>query len=166
MSEPKIKHKRNVNYYNRLKQASNQSTKIGYFNDSPRHKNAGEKNTTYTITDLAIIHEYGNSKGNIPPRPFMQLSYTGNKKLITKTTAQLYADALMGRLNVPTAGKRVGLLVEGLVKDTLTYGKLTLKPLSKNYKKRPSGAKVTSSSVPLTDEGTLKNAVSSKIVKG
>lgn len=167
MPENKVVHKKNKAFYNRLKRIGKQSVEIGYFSDSEPQKNPKKKaKRIYTLTELAVIHELGNAKGNIPSRPFMQITFNDNKKDIKERASALYADAIYGKIRVPTAGKRVGLAVERAIKKTFKEGATKFTPLSVNYKKRPSGTPVTDSSVPLTDEGTLKNAVSSRVKEG
>lgn len=159
----KVKRKKNVNYYKRLERANKQETLVGFFSDSGVHPNSKDG---YTITQLAIIHEYGHVGAGIPARPFMQTAYKNNRNEIKKSTAKLYADAIMGKIGVPTAGKRVGVIVKRHIKKTMREGKTHFEALSENYKKRPSGAKVTKSSIPLIDSGEMLKAVDSRVTKG
>lgn len=153
----KVKRKKNVNFRNRIKLAGRQQVKVGYFKDAEKHENSKD----LTITQLAIVMEFGNDKMNVPARPFVRTTFASNKAKIRKASVLFYAQAIKGNYSVKMAGNKIGALVEGMVKMNFTKGKF--KNLSENYKVRPSGQKVTDRSKVLIDTGTLRNSVSYRV---
>lgn len=128
-----------------------------------------DKQGNITLAQLAVIHEFGSPKNNIPSRPFMRLTFEKHR---TK-----YAQFLKGKLDEIAAGtidiKRVldllGLMVASDMKATIAHGSL-LKPLAKSTiaartlptKSGKKSRKINRKVRPLFDTGQLIKAISYK----
>ena len=118
-----------------------------------------------TVAEVALWNEYGTY--NIPSRPFLRQTVEKNEDTMKQMAAiQLQAIA-DGRQNAEGALKNTGLLMKGMIQDTITTGsfapnaKITVEGGWMRSKK--SGkvfyVKGKNSSHPLIDTGRLRQSV-------
>jgi len=128
---------------------------IGHFSDSGKTED-GE----IDLAELMATHELGSKKMNIPARPVHGRTFRANEAKMRKLIVKLSAEVMMGGMRPEVAMALLGNFYEGALKEAFT--KFKFKKLSANYKKRPSGKKVTPNSIPLVDTGNLRGAITWK----
>lgn len=123
---------------------------VGYPSPSPKHKGA-----LISVAGLAIVHEFGSEKQNIPARPFMRQTVKHTEAERPKKIAQFYRAVKRGRIKAKDALKALGVWYEGEIQRTIDRGNFA--PLS------PATIAQKRSSKPLIDTGELKRSVTSKV---
>lgn len=143
------------NFVKGYQQSEGATVTVGHHSDSGKTKD-GE----IGLAELMATLNFGSKKNNLPARDVYGTTFTDNKRKITKTIVMIQAMMASGKIPVQIGLNRMGAYYEGLLKKQFTKRKFA--KLSPNYKKRPSGAKVTEASIPMVDTAILRNAIAYK----
>lgn len=108
------------------------------------------------IASLAIIHEFGSPKNNLPARPVMRQTNQRHSKALQGVTRRILVSIYEGRLLPTQALRQLGVFWEGKIKQTFRDGMFA--PL------RPATIAKKGSSKPLIDSGQLRQSVTSRVV--
>jgi hypothetical protein len=119
-----------------------------------------------TVAGIGAVHEFGSRDGKIPARSFIVKPLMDHQKEIDEATRK-DAAILLEKGEVKRVFKSLGLHCENQMQAAFdTSGDGAWRPLSENYKVRPSGQPVTEGSQPLLDTGELRRAIASKVGGG
>lgn len=124
-----------------FKDLNNAYTAVGF----PGEDNTNVEGESFTVAELAAVHEYGRKDGSIPSRPFMRQTYDNNQPGIEKQRAILFEEVIMKKGNPKKWLGRLGEWYAGRVIKTIDAGRFT--PLAN------STVKAKGSSKPLVDTG-------------
>ena len=118
-------------------------------------------NSKYTVAQVGIIQELGNSAVNIPPRPFMETTLNTNRKKYGKmleNAAKAHTTLKGGKTGSVEANLRtIGAIAVRDVKTTIT----TLsEPANAPYTIKKKGA-----DNPLIESGQMRNSITFRIEK-
>jgi hypothetical protein len=139
-----------------LKQSKPITVTIGHHSDSGKTKDG-----KIGLAELMATFEFGSKKNNLPARPVYATTFSDNKRTIMKTIILIQARMASGQIPLAVGVRRIGEFYVRLLKKQFTKRKFA--KLSPNYKKRPSGQKVTSASIPMIDTSGLRNAIDYKV---
>lgn len=157
MSFKVVKHKTSLTAILKdIKDMDNDYVAVGLFS-----KGAGKNYDTNLAMRMAHF-EKGSAKAHLPSRPVFGTTLKDRKTEVKKEMALLWADILNGKTSKKEAYNKLGKLYAEMLKEQFTRRKFAA--LSPNYKIRPSGKKVTSSSIPLLDTHTMQKAITHKVV--
>lgn len=122
-----------------------------------------EDNLAYRM----IVHELGYTvpraygggpKVTIPKRPVFHTCFLDNRQQIHNFMyKELLPRVMLGKIDIKQAKEMLGAWYSGKLKEQ--FRKKKFAKLSRYYLVRPSGKKVTSSSIPLIDTGEMRNAI-------
>lgn len=161
----------------KLKQdLSNKSVKVGVMGKADRSrggKAAGPGENTRPIgnVELAVIHEYGAPKANIPARSFLWSTMKVNRKAYADLIASLQKGIINKKLTVSQALNLLGMRVANDAKNRIADGSIkqdlaesTLahrmrKAASAIKKKHKQGIEGPANVRALLDSGQLKNSI-------
>lgn len=119
-------------------------------------------NSKYTVAQVGIIQELGNSSVNIPPRPFMEKTLNVNRKKYGKmleNAAKVQTTLKNGKVGSVEANlKTIGTIAVRDVKTEIT--KSTNWVENAPYTKKKKG-----SDKPLIHTNQMRNSIRSRIVK-
>ena len=116
-----------------------------------------------TLAGIGAVHEFGNRTRKIPERSFIRAPLRDHQEEISRTV-QGNGQTRLEAGDIKGIFKDIGIACEQQIQaafDTSGDGKWA--PLSENYRIRPSGKPVTSSSKQLIDTGALRKAITSKV---
>ena len=131
--------------------------KVGF----PYEKNPLHEDSHIKVAELAVVHEYGSEKRNIPARPFMRETGKRERKNVARLYAAMYPLFLRGELTLRQFLARLGVYYAAEMKETITeHGKGLFKPLRHSTIARKKG-----STTPLLDTAGMKNAITSVVTK-
>jgi phage gpG-like protein len=116
----------------------------------------GNQNRSMTVAHLASVHEFGVPSQNIPSRPFMAQAFNKNKSKLKKVIRQLVSDIFKGSIKTDGALRKLGVIHQGQVRETITSGSFT--PLKTATVRRKGSSK------PLQDTGRLKQSIDFEVV--
>lgn len=143
---------------------------VGWPGKGPKHKKversttkAGKKRakassaeSSMTIAQIAVIHEFGAPAAGIPARPVMQETNRRSRDKLNALRIKLVREIYRGQITPEQALKQMGVFWEGEIKSTFRRG--TFNPL------KAATIKAKGSSQPLIDSGQLRNSVTSRVV--
>ena len=107
------------------------------------------------VATLAVIHEFGSPKNNIPARPVMRQTNQRHSRELQSIMPALLRRIYAGRILPSKALAQLGVFWEGKIKQTFRDGVFV--PL------RPATIARKGSSKPLIDSGQLRQSVTSII---
>jgi len=107
--------------------------------------------------------ELGSARAHLPSRPVFQTTLSDRKSEIKKFMKDLWSDVLLGKIAKKKAYGKLGKEYEGMLKAQFTRRKFAA--LSPFYKIRPSGRRVTPSSIPLLDTNKMRDSITYKVVE-
>lgn len=110
------------------------------------------------VATIAIIHEFGSPKNNLPARPVMRQTNQRHARELQGFTRRLLLAIYGGRILPSKALAQLGVFWEGKIKQTFRDG--VFAPL------RPATIARKGSSKPLIDSGQLRQSVTSVVVGG
>jgi phage gpG-like protein len=116
-------------------------TKVGF----PIEMTEKHEDSDTTMQTIAVVHEFGSPKNNVPARPYMRPAFDNNVKQLETMQLSAYNKALAG-VNPLKAIGRVGLFMQNKIKDAITA--VTTPAL-----------KVRIGGKPLVDSGQFRNSV-------
>ena len=123
-----------------------------------------------SVTQIAMVHEFGSRKRNIPARPTLRPTFDKNRRRYRKLLAAEYGRMIDGKISVARALIAVGLQAEGDVKLAITKLKSPrLKRSTILGKSRTIGQKSRRKSFeqsagnPLIDTGIMRDRVTHKL---
>jgi len=122
-------------------------TKVGVQSGTPASADAAPLD----MAQLAAVHEFGSSDGNIPARPFMAMTFANTTKARNKLISNLIRRVQDRRLRPSQAIALLGEWYEGQVKKTV-----------RDLRDPPNAASTVAakgSSNPLVDEGRLIGSI-------
>ena len=105
------------------------------------------------VARLAIIHEFGSPKNNLPARPVMRQTNQRHARELQPILAGMLRRIYAGRILPSKALAQLGVFWEGKIKQTFRDG--VFAPL------RPATIARKGSSKPLIDSGQLRQSVTS-----
>lgn len=109
-----------------------------------------------TVLEIAVYHEFGAPKRDLPERSFMRASYDENVKKYGKLQYELFKKLVDGTISLDQALDIAGLMIQTDIKKFLTDGKV--KPESRRAMN--DGGKT------LIDTAQMLNSITYKKVKG
>jgi len=115
-----------------------------------------------TNAEVGSIHEFGSFSKGIEKRSFLKDTITIKKKEIRHAIVGEIKDVSVGKKTKTLALARIGLVIEGFVIDSFNTGgfgkwaKLSLKTIAQKTK---NSTKI------LVDTSSLKNSITSKVIK-
>jgi len=119
---------------------------VGIFSDSGTYNNGAK------VLDVALVHEFGSVKKNIPKRSFLKSTANTKKQEIKKHLISLSKDALNGK-DVKNSRKKVGAWFSAEVSKTIRKGGIPFKSNSQNTVKQKGD------NTPLRDTGLLMKSI-------
>lgn len=157
--------KRDASVWNRLKSTiktlDGLELKVGWFSTT-RYEDGTP------VAYVATIHEFGSSKANIPPRPFMRPTVAREEENWRRLIAQEAPKILDGTQSVESLFEMLGLSISGSI--ALTISEVTQPELEKSTvraKMRKMGDQATEGALakPLVETGLLMNSVTYTVGK-
>ena len=106
--------------------------------------------------------EKGSVKANLPARPVFGTTMADRKKEVKVLIGKLFGKVLAGKLTRKEAYEILGIDYTKMLK--IQFRRRKFAALSPNYRVRPSGKKVTASSIPLLDTEKMKNNITYEVV--
>ena len=154
---------------NRLHRLQERAVVVGWPGDgSPMHQErlasgAVASSAHTTVAAIAVIHEFGSVKNNIPARPILRTAAEKYGKSLQTVTTNLYKGILRGDINEHDALAKLGLFWEGKVRKVFTDspGWAPLSPSTLRSKTTKGGLTGTQ---PLLDTGHLRRSITSRVV--
>lgn len=113
--------------------------------------------TPMDVARLALIHEFGSPKNNLPARPIMRQTNQKYGRSLPGIAARLTKDVIAGTRTPGQALARLGVYWEGRIK--LMFREGIFRPL------KPATIARKGSSKPLIDSGQLRQSVTSVVVR-
>ena len=118
------------------------------------------------VAYIASIQEFGTAGKGIPPRPFLRPTIANHKGEWTKILQQQLKLVVNGRLSLPDVFDRLGLLISGQIRQTIST--LQEPPLKQStiqarLRQRADKATVGGLNKPLVDTGTLIGSISHEV---
>ena len=113
--------------------------------------------TPMDVARLAIIHEFGSPKNNLPARPVMRQTNQKYGRSIPGVISRLTKEVIAGSRTPGQALARLGVYWEGRIK--LMFREGVFRPL------KPATIARKGSSKPLIDSGQLRQSVTSVVVR-
>ena len=107
------------------------------------------------------LHEKGNVSTHLPARPVFGTTVSDRGKEIEDEAGELMKKYLAGKISEKEMLDKIGTKMETSLKEQFTRRRFA--PLSPNYKVRPSGARVTSASIPLLDTKKMRDSITHKV---
>ena len=129
--------------------------KVGF----PHEKNPVHEEARIRVAELALTHEYGSEKRNIPARPFMRETGKRERKTAKRLMVILLRLELQGGINRRQLLGRMGVWYASEMKETIVAHSHKFKPLSRATIARKG------STTPLLDTAGMKNAITSVVTK-
>lgn len=126
--------------------------KVGF----PGEKEKKHKGSGLDMAHLAAIHEHGNDEVNIPPRPFMAQSFDKHRTEVDQQKDRGLSDIYEGKKTTEGALETLGVFFKGKVQETIGSGEFE--------PNKPATIARKGSSVPLIDQGTLRQSVDHEVV--
>lgn len=155
----------------RMKVLGNTEVLVGVFEDS-KPREAAEGESAPTNVEVAVDQEFG--KPGVPERSFIRAGIDHGREAIGEVAQQAMKDVLEGRLDVRSAGDRVGFAAVAEIQQTIRAG--IAPELSETTKARRdlrlgkkgsvSGAPGAGSYTPLVDTGALWQSIVHKTNTG
>lgn len=142
---------------------------VGWPGNGPKHKEVAhvtgkdgntrakksKKDSPVDVATIAVIHEFGSPKNNIPSRPLMrQTAQVYGRTALPVVAKKLYRNVLAGTTSPAQAFRQLGVFWEGRLKRMFREG--VFKPL------KPATIARKGSSRPLIDSGQLRNSITSR----
>ena len=129
---------------------NNSAVKVGYPAEETQERNVTETtlNVGLTNTALAMFHEFGTK--NLPPRPFVRLSFDNARVKINGFIARTYKSIIENKFSVSTGLDHLGLFGKNIIQSFFPSILPPLKPSTISKKK---------SSAVLIDTGQLRASV-------
>lgn len=124
----------------------NAFTKVGLF--------SGPHSSGEDVVTIAVVHEFGSPKNNIPERSFIRAWTDQNRRKIWNKIEELYDKVLEGKYTARKAIKKLGEWGAGEIKDFMTD--------LRTPSNAPSTIARKGSSNPLIDSGEMRRAVDHK----
>ncbi|PNH81335.1 hypothetical protein [Vibrio diazotrophicus] len=136
----------------RLKESHNKSWEVGVFRESGTHSSG------WNYAALATYLHNGSAKDNLPPRPFLDITFMWSGKHYNKLIRDALSKYLLSEKEVKleTLISRIASMQCQDVKDT--FGQP-----SKLVSNKPSTIKQKGSDKPLVDRGELRDHIAMKL---
>ncbi|HVJ26384.1 MAG TPA: hypothetical protein VM493_02545 [Vicinamibacterales bacterium] len=115
----------------------------------------GEEASDMTLSDVAIIHEFGAPSAGIPERSFIRAWADESKARHDEEMAKMAKLVIAGKMDLETALARLGLRRQAEVQKRIADG---IPPPNS-----PKTIEAKGSSKPLVDTGQLRSAISHEI---
>lgn len=135
---------------------------------SPLHQERAADGSVVTSSDttvaaIAVIHEFGSEKNNVPARPILRTAVAKYANTLETVTKRLYKGVLSGAIAEDVALRQLGLFWEGKVRRVFTDspGWAPLTPETVARKTTKGGL---TGEQPLLDTGHLRRSVTSRLV--
>ena len=90
-------------------------TKVGF----PSEMTEKHEDSDTTMQTIAVVHEFGSPKNNVPARPYMRPAFDDNIKNLETMQLSAYNKALAGMNPLKTIA-RVGLFMQDRIKKAIT----------------------------------------------
>jgi len=123
--------------------------------------------TNIPIAGIAAQNEFGNTKNNIPPRPFMRPAMRENGNKWVKTLSKLVSNAMSGGGQIVDAFETTGLMVAADVRKAIkavTSPALKTATVKARLRGKKQGKSVSLTiAKPLVDSGVMLNSVTSEV---
>ena len=110
---------------------------------------------SFSIVDLATVHEFGSADGRIPQRSFFRSTLQSQKQKHLRLITQLQKLYIVGKLSLKQALTQLGEAVRGDIVETISHGV--------DPKLEASTVKRKKSSQPLIDTGRLKGSITHQV---
>lgn len=114
-----------------------------------------EPHESFSMIDLAMVHEYGSRNGHIPARSFIRSTCEAKRKEHLDLVRKLQWQIIIGCLNAKQALTQLGEVVSKDMVQAINDG---IEPALK-----PETIKRKKSSKPLIDTGRLKGAITHEV---
>ena len=111
--------------------------------------------TSFSMVDLATVHEFGSADGRIPQRSFFRSTLQRQKQKHLRLIAQLQKLYIVGKLSLKQALTQLGETVRGDIVETISHG-VDPKLASSKVKRKKS-------SQTLIDTGRLKGSITHQV---
>jgi hypothetical protein len=145
-----------------ISEFNNKAVGIGIWGKGPTPK----ENLAYRMVvhekGYVVPHAYGSGpRVHVAARPVFGTTFHDYKKKVQNFIEKtLYPQLLQGKITPDEAIAMLGSWYEGKLKEQ--FRKRKFKRLSIHYKIRPSGRPVSPGSIPLIDDGDMRNAITWK----
>lgn len=124
----------------------------------PAGKKNPKKDSTLTVAEYAAVNEFGSYSRGIPSRPFMRTTFRGSNLIeIRKGALKALTNVAYNNGSAEQFMSQLGFICSSQVKKNIRHGDWVG---NSEYTKRKKG-----SSRPLIDTGTMRQSVSSWVVK-
>jgi hypothetical protein len=127
---------------------------VGFFEQSHPHRDGDGKMSDLTVTEIAIINEYGD--GHTPARPFMAQTWERYKNETANKISGLVKMLMDGQLSRIAYVARIGAYYRGKIQRTIVDGDF--------LPNAPSTIRKKKSTKPLIDTGEMRQSVEFKEV--
>ena len=112
------------------------------------------------LAEIALIHEYGAPRANIPERSFIRATFAIRRAEIIEFQNRIYKLMMARKIDETKAMNLIGAYLVGLCKEQIVrYGPLIFQPL-----KEATIAAKNGKTSPLIDTGQLVNGITWVIV--
>jgi hypothetical protein len=133
-----------------LAKSHGKAVKVGFVGDKADADHEGGLNNL----ELAVIHEYGAPRANIPARPFVRPAFDAHRKEYQTALAKGMVGVLAGRDDYDKLLGRIGAKAAADMKAYVTAGPHIPPPL------KPATVVAKGSDRPLVDTGRMVGSIS------
>lgn len=155
----KVIRKQGVNMQVILANLSNKSAKVGFF-DSAKYADGTP------VAYVASIQEFGVAEKNIPPRPFMRPTVSGQKETWGKLAESGARSVLKGNTDIHNVMTQIAGKAAADIQTTITKvtsPALSPKTIAARLRKRADGKTVGNLTKPLVDSGLMLSSLTFKV---